>query len=53
MTNPELVPCRMRGEESAYSPWLRLLPHTFSTPLFYPDEELELLKGTSLYKATQ
>lgn len=42
----------MRGEESAFSPWLRLLPHSFSTPLFYPDEELELLKGTALHRAT-
>ena len=43
---------RFRGEESGYAPWLALLPHAFSTPLFYTPDELDELRGTTLYQAT-
>jgi len=43
---------RFRGEESGYAPWLALLPHAFTTPLFYTPDELEQLRGTTLYQAT-
>ena len=44
--------CRFRGEESGYAPWLALLPHAFTTPLFYTPDELDQLRGTTLYQAT-
>ena len=48
-----LVVERLRGKESPLRPWIALLPSTFSTPLFWTEAELEWLKGTTLYKATQ
>lgn len=47
-----LVVERLRGKESPLRPWIALLPTSFSTPLFWSDDELEWLKGTALYKAT-
>ena len=43
---------RFRGEESGYAPWLALLPHAFTTPLFYTPDELDQLRGTTLHQAT-
>ena len=48
-----LVVEKMRGKDSPLRPWMALLPTSFSTPLFWSDDELEWLKGTALYKATQ
>ena len=48
-----LVVEKLRGADSPLRPWIALLPATFSTPLFWNDADLEWLKGTTLYKATQ
>lgn len=42
---------RARGAESLLRPWLALLPSAFATPLFWSEEELAWLKGTTLFKA--
>jgi hypothetical protein len=48
-----LIVEKLRGRESPLRPWIALLPTKFNTPLFWSDNDLEWLKGTSLYKATQ
>lgn len=37
-----------RGENSQWKPYLDVLPATFDTPMFWSDEELEELQGSSL-----
>jgi hypothetical protein len=48
-----LVVEKLRGRDSPLRPWIALLPAKFNTPMFWDDADLEWLKGTSLYKATQ
>lgn len=36
------------GESSAWKPYLDVLPETFDTPMFWSDEELSNLQGSSL-----
>lgn len=48
-----LVVEKLRQRESPLRPWIALLPSKFNTPLFWNDNDLEWLKGTTLYKATQ
>ncbi|KAL6784072.1 hypothetical protein ACKKBG_A04680 [Auxenochlorella protothecoides x Auxenochlorella symbiontica] len=43
---------RRLGPASQLHPWLRLLPKTFTTTLFWKDEEVEWLAGTTLHRAT-
>ena len=40
------------GERSPLAPWLALLPRQINTPLFWDDEDLRWLQGTTLYRAT-
>lgn len=47
-----LVIEKSKGKTSQLFPWIALLPTSFSTPLFWSKDELEWLKGTSLYHAT-
>ena len=42
-----------RGDQSELAPYIASLPATFSTPLFFNQSELELLRGTALYEATR
>jgi hypothetical protein len=48
-----LVVEKLRGRNSPLRPWIALLPTKFNTPLFWDDADVEWLKGTTLYKATQ
>jgi hypothetical protein len=48
-----LVVEKLRARDSLLRPWIALLPTTFNTPLFWSDSDLEWLKGTTLYNATQ
>ncbi|KAG0232464.1 hypothetical protein BGW41_001858 [Actinomortierella wolfii] len=38
-----------RGADSHWKPYFDILPTEFSTPMFWADEEIELLKGTGVY----
>ncbi|PIA49687.1 hypothetical protein AQUCO_01300446v1 [Aquilegia coerulea] len=40
-------------KNSAWKPYLDLLPTTFGNPLWFTDDELLELKGTTLYRATE
>ncbi|KAJ8133604.1 hypothetical protein O1611_g17 [Lasiodiplodia mahajangana] len=42
---------RMRGEDSFWSPYIRVLPleNEMATPLWFNDEEMAYLKGTNLF----
>ncbi|PHU29218.1 hypothetical protein BC332_01311 [Capsicum chinense] len=40
-------------ENSSWKPYFDLLPTTFGNPLWFSDDELLELKGTTLYRATQ
>ncbi|XP_077245689.1 SET domain-containing protein isoform X2 [Tasmannia lanceolata] len=40
-------------KNSSWKPYLDMLPTTFGTPLWFTDEELSELKGTTLYRATE
>lgn len=42
---------RSRGAQSPLNAWISLLPQTFTTPLFWSDDELSWLRGTTLEKA--
>ncbi|KAL3140376.1 hypothetical protein ABBQ38_004637 [Trebouxia sp. C0009 RCD-2024] len=42
---------RQLGEDSVWHPWISILPQKLNTPLFYSDEDLAELKGTSLEEA--
>jgi hypothetical protein len=44
---------RSKGSQSPLNAWISLLPQTFSTPLFWNDDELSWLKGTTLEKAVK
>eukprot|EP01048_Picozoa_sp_COSAG05_P023751 COSAG05_NODE_5276_length_1217_cov_1.228086_1_plen_194_part_01 len=33
---------------SFFQPWISLLPHSFETPLFWADEEVKLLEGSTI-----
>lgn len=44
---------RIRGIESAWYPWINILPQAFNTPIHYGKAELAELEGTTLYTATQ
>ena len=46
-------PCRLKGPDSKLCPWLALLPKSFSTTLFFSEQELGWLKGTTLHTATR
>lgn len=43
---------RVRGESSMLHPWIRLLPEELDTTLFWSDDELKMLQGTALHRAT-
>ncbi|CAM6096871.1 unnamed protein product [Calypogeia fissa] len=43
----------LRGDDSFWAPYLKMLPSKFGMTLCFTEEELLELKGTSLYKATQ
>ncbi|XP_065854199.1 uncharacterized protein [Euphorbia lathyris] len=40
-------------KKSSWKPYLDMLPSTFGNPLWFTDEELLELKGTTLYRATE
>ncbi|XP_044493771.1 actin-histidine N-methyltransferase isoform X2 [Mangifera indica] len=40
-------------KNSSWKPYLDMLPTTFGNPLWFTDDELLELKGTTLYRATQ
>lgn len=40
------------GDRSTLAPWLALMPRQFNTPLFWNDDDLDWLRGTTLYRAT-
>ncbi|XP_059312803.1 uncharacterized protein LOC132063988 isoform X1 [Lycium ferocissimum] len=40
-------------ENSSWKPYFDMLPTTFGNPLWFSDDELLELKGTTLYRATQ
>ena len=42
---------RARGRSSRWAQWIAALPRDFSTPLHFTEEQLDLLKGTTLGKA--
>ncbi|PWA99937.1 SET domain-containing protein [Artemisia annua] len=42
-----------KRKNSSWKPYLDILPTTFGNPLWYSDEELSELKGTTLFKATE
>ncbi|CAK9145777.1 unnamed protein product [Ilex paraguariensis] len=42
-----------RRKNSSWKPYLDMLPITFGNPLWFSDDELLELKGTSLYRATE
>lgn len=44
---------RSKGSQSPLNAWISLLPQSFSTPLFWNDDELSWLKGTTLEKAVK
>jgi len=46
-----LVVERTRGAGSPLKPYISLLPASFSTPLFWDEEDLGWLRGTTLHKA--
>ncbi|GAB4816950.1 hypothetical protein N2152v2_003996 [Parachlorella kessleri] len=48
-----LIVERLKGPESKLCPWLVLLPKSFSTTLFFSEQELGWLKGTTLHTATR
>ncbi|GMN20966.1 hypothetical protein TIFTF001_045412 [Ficus carica] len=40
-------------KNSSWKPYLDMLPNTFGNPLWFSDDELSELKGTTLYRATE
>lgn len=38
----------LRGAESPWKPYFDVLPETFSTPMFWSDEQIEVLQGSHL-----
>lgn len=42
-----------QGNASPLAPWIRMLPTQFDTPLFWSDSEIQWLRGTALYRATE
>lgn len=40
-------------KNSSWKPYLDMLPNTYGNPLWFTDDELEELKGTTLYRATE
>lgn len=43
----------LKKRQSKYHHWMQLLPSQFETPLYWKEEELKWIRGTSLYKATE
>eukprot|EP00898_Chlorokybus_atmophyticus_P000436 jgi/Chlat1/1393/Chrsp12S00099 len=43
---------RAKGAESRWAPYMSMLPTGFSTPLFYVEDTLQQLAGTTLHSAT-
>ncbi|WIA21903.1 hypothetical protein OEZ85_004272 [Tetradesmus obliquus] len=43
---------KMRGQGSRYAPYIQLLPESFSTPLWFDEQQLLELAGTTLAAAT-
>ena len=41
----------LRRQQSFWKPYIDLLPKTFSTSLFFTDQELGLLEGTNLHSS--
>lgn len=41
-----------RGEDSELYPWVQLLPSTLNMPLFWSEQELDMIRGTALHRAT-
>ncbi|CAI0429118.1 unnamed protein product [Linum tenue] len=48
-----LVVERLRENNSSWKPYLDMLPTTFGNPLWFTDDEILELEGTTLYRATQ
>jgi len=48
-----LVVERTRGIDSAWHPWIALLPQALKTPLSYGEAEMQELAGTTLHTATR
>ncbi|KAG2450452.1 hypothetical protein HYH02_004954 [Chlamydomonas schloesseri] len=44
---------RLRGEQSAYAPWIRALPQSFDVPITFSPADLAHLRGTTLGKAVE
>lgn len=40
----------LKGEQSRWHPYLAVLPETFSTPLFYTEEEMEWLRPSPTFE---
>lgn len=40
----------LKGDESRWAPYLNVLPATFSTPLFFTEEEMELLRPSPVFE---
>lgn len=43
---------KMKGEKSYLKTWIKTLPNRFSCPISWTVDEIEWLRGTSLYNAT-
>lgn len=44
---------KMKGQKSYLNEWLQMLPRHFSQPVCWSQEELEWLRGTSLYSGSK
>ncbi|KAG2440994.1 hypothetical protein HXX76_003847 [Chlamydomonas incerta] len=44
---------RLRGDSSAYAPWIRALPQSFDVPINFAAADLAELRGTSLGRAVE
>ncbi|PNW80530.1 hypothetical protein CHLRE_07g321200v5 [Chlamydomonas reinhardtii] len=44
---------RLRGDKSAYAPWIRALPQSFDAPINFAAADLSELRGTTLAKAVE
>lgn len=48
-----LVVEQLRGSDSPWAPYMRLLPSHCPSPLVYGSGQMQQLKGTTLHKATE
>ncbi|KAK9464437.1 hypothetical protein V1512DRAFT_255412 [Lipomyces arxii] len=40
---------KVLGHNSAWAPYIRVLPDTFDTPLYFDEDDMKLLEGTNMY----